>query len=193
MQFIASSVPTSGANQQHARGLTISGTFHNATGCRPPSRIAARSCSTTARRVTARTRSRSIARIRRCCSSGWVSCGGIPARRSRFRGSNCSRVHDRHGAVARSISIRSSALRIPKRTSRKWRVYNEVGVHLQPTGTSFQTAAPQGWQPDVVNWTQTLNADGSCTITPAATIRAARRVRRGRCARIPTARPTMYS
>ncbi|KVC56012.1 DUF2957 domain-containing protein [Burkholderia stagnalis] len=43
--------------------------------------------------------------------------------------------------------------------------YNELGIHLQPTGTSFQSAAPQGWQPDVVNWNQTLNADGSCTIT----------------------------
>ncbi|RKP55779.1 DUF2957 domain-containing protein [Pararobbsia silviterrae] len=43
--------------------------------------------------------------------------------------------------------------------------YNELGMHLSPTGTSFQTVSPQGWQPDVVNWNETLNADGSCTIT----------------------------
>ncbi|WP_175924308.1 DUF2957 domain-containing protein [Burkholderia latens] len=41
--------------------------------------------------------------------------------------------------------------------------YNEVGLHLTPTGTTYQTAMPQGWQPDVVNWTELFNPDGSCT------------------------------
>ncbi|WP_164146070.1 DUF2957 domain-containing protein, partial [Stenotrophomonas maltophilia] len=41
--------------------------------------------------------------------------------------------------------------------------YNQVGVHVTPTGSGNQTSAPQGWQPDAVNWTQTLKADGSCT------------------------------
>jgi len=43
--------------------------------------------------------------------------------------------------------------------------YNELGLHLSPTGTSYQTAKPQGWQPDVINWNEILNGDGSCTIT----------------------------
>ena len=41
--------------------------------------------------------------------------------------------------------------------------YNEVGVHVTPTGSGNQTTTPQGWEPDAVNWTQTLNADGTCT------------------------------
>lgn len=41
--------------------------------------------------------------------------------------------------------------------------YNEVGVHVTPTGSGNQTSGPQGWEPNAVNWTQTLNANGSCT------------------------------
>lgn len=41
--------------------------------------------------------------------------------------------------------------------------YHEVGMYMSPTGTSYQTARPQGWGPEPANWTETLNADGSCT------------------------------
>ncbi|AKV01238.1 Autotransporter adhesin [Labilithrix luteola] len=40
--------------------------------------------------------------------------------------------------------------------------YNELGLHLTPTGSANQTALPQGWEPDAINWTETLSADGSC-------------------------------
>lgn len=40
--------------------------------------------------------------------------------------------------------------------------YHVVGMYLTPSGSSYQTAAPQGWEPEPVNWTETLNASGSC-------------------------------
>lgn len=46
--------------------------------------------------------------------------------------------------------------------------YNELGIHFTPSGGNFQTTAAiptgtaLGWQPDGVQVTETLNADGSC-------------------------------
>lgn len=47
--------------------------------------------------------------------------------------------------------------------------YNELGIHFTPSGGNFQTTAAiptgtaLGWQPDGVQVTETMNADGSCT------------------------------
>lgn len=41
--------------------------------------------------------------------------------------------------------------------------FHVVGMYVTPQGSSYQTASPQGWEPYPANWTETLNADGSCS------------------------------
>lgn len=172
MQFIASSVPTSAGQINNTRaGLTISGTFHNATGL--PTAEQNR-CAFVLDNGATSDGAYSVTINRADPPMLFVGMGvvggGIPGATiafpglELFPGFTIGTVPSRSFDFYPFIGFTDTETDFTKVAG----VYNEVGVHLQPTGTSFQTAAPQGWQPDVVNWTQTLNADGSCTITPGS-------------------------
>lgn len=41
--------------------------------------------------------------------------------------------------------------------------YHVVGMYMTPQGSYYQMVQQQGWEPYPANWTETLNANGSCS------------------------------
>ncbi|MBN3793669.1 DUF2957 domain-containing protein [Burkholderia sp. Ac-20392] len=169
MQFVDSSVPTTAGQINNTRaGLTISGAFHHPTNLPTPEQnrcafvLDSGATSDGAYAITINRSDPPMLFV----GNGIVG-GGIPGATIAFSGIELvpgvvlgavpSRTFDFYPFIGFS-SIETDFEKVAG-------AYNEVGLHLSPTGTSFQTTVPQGWQPDVVNWNQTLNADGSCTIT----------------------------
>ncbi|MCA8020092.1 DUF2957 domain-containing protein [Burkholderia metallica] len=169
MQFLDSSVPTSAGQINNTRaGLTISGAFHHPTNL--PTAEQNRCAFVLDSGATSDgTYSVTINRAdppMLFVGNGVVG-GGIPGATIAFEGIEVvpgyflGTVPSRTFDFYPFIGFTDTETDFTKVAG----TYNEVGIHLSPTGTGFQTTTPQGWQPDVVNWNQTLNADGSCTIT----------------------------
>ncbi|ALK34160.1 DUF2957 domain-containing protein [Burkholderia plantarii] len=170
MQFILSSVPTSAGQVNVTRaGQTITGTFHRATTL--PTAEQNR-CAFVLDNGTSADGSYSVtinpADPPTLFVGNGVVGGGIPGATIEFDGvallGNLGAVPSRTFDFFPFIGFTDTETDFTKVAGN----YNELGVHLSPTGTSYQTAKPQGWQPDVINWNETLNADGSCTITPGS-------------------------
>uniref|UniRef100_UPI002B060942 DUF2957 domain-containing protein n=1 Tax=Burkholderia alba TaxID=2683677 RepID=UPI002B060942 len=169
MQFIESSVPTSAGQINTTRaGLTINGTFHNPTTL--PTAEQNRCAAVLDNGVTADgTYAVTINRAdppMLFIGQGVVG-GGIPGATIAFAGIDFFGV--KLGVVPSRtfdfypfIGFTNTQTDFTKVAGN----YNEVGVHVNPAGGNYQSSTnPLGWEPDVVNWNQTLNADGSCTIT----------------------------
>ncbi|ACR31176.1 DUF2957 domain-containing protein [Burkholderia glumae] len=170
MQFVLSSVPTSAGQVNLTRaGKTITGTFHRATSLPTAEQnrcafvldngaTSDGSYSVTINPVDPPT----------LFVGNGVVGGGIPGATIEFDGvallGNLGAVPSRTFDFFPYIGFTDTETDFTKVAGN----YNELGIHLSPIGTSYQTAKPQGWQPDVVNWNETLNADGSCTITPGS-------------------------
>ncbi|KVO00364.1 hypothetical protein WJ70_03850 [Burkholderia ubonensis] len=169
LQFIESSVPTSAGQINNTRaGLTISGAFHHPSNLPTAEQnrcafvLDSGATSDGAYAVTINRADPPMLFV----GNGVVG-GGIPGATIAFSGIELfpgvtlgivpSRTFDFYPFIGFSETETDF--------SKVAGNYNELGIHLQPTGSSFQSTQPQGWQPDVVNWNQTLNADGSCTIT----------------------------
>ncbi|MDR5647308.1 DUF2957 domain-containing protein [Burkholderia cenocepacia] len=171
MQFIDSSVPTSAGQINTTRaGLTISGAFHHPTNLPTAEQnrcafvLDSGSTSDGAYSVTINRSDPPMLFV----GNGVVG-GGIPGATIAFPGIDLGGVFlgtvpSRTFDFYPYIGFTETETDFTKVAG----VYNEVGIHLSPTGSTYETTAPQGWQPDVVNWNQTLNADGSCTITPGS-------------------------
>ncbi|WP_175981754.1 DUF2957 domain-containing protein [Burkholderia sp. BCC1630] len=172
MQFVASSVPTSPGQINATRaGLTIEGAFHHPTNLPTAEQnrcaFVLDSGATQDGLYAAHIDHRDPPML--FVGQGVVG-GGIPGASIQFNG----------------IEIQPDVMigAVPMRTfdffpfigfsetetdfAKIAGTYNEVGLHLSPTGTSYQTAQPQGWQPDVVNWIETFTPDGTCTPTPGS-------------------------
>jgi hypothetical protein len=167
MQFIASSVPTSAGQVNTTReGLTINGSYVNAT--KLPTAEQNR-CAFVLQNGQTADGSYAVTINPQdppmlFLGKGIVG-GGIPGATIAFAGIKIapglvlgtvpSRTFDFYPFLGFSETVTDFS-QVAGR-------YNELGIHMTPTGSTFQTAKPQGWQPDAVNWTETLNADGTCT------------------------------
>ncbi|PCE30597.1 DUF2957 domain-containing protein [Burkholderia ubonensis] len=169
MQFIESSVPTSAGQINSTRaGLTISGAFHRPTNLPTAEQnrcafvLDSGATSDGAYAVTINRTDPPMLFV----GNGVVG-GGIPGATIAFAGIELIPGVTIGVVPSRSFDFYPFIGFIETETdfSKVAGNYNELGIHLQPSGTTFQSTQPQGWQPDVVNWNQTLNADGSCTIT----------------------------
>ncbi|AOJ16407.1 DUF2957 domain-containing protein [Burkholderia vietnamiensis] len=171
MQFIESSVPTSAGQVNDTRaGLTISGAFHHPTNLPTAEQnrcafvLDSGATSDGAYSVTINRADPPMLFV----GNGVVG-GGIPGATIAFPGIELlpglflGTVPSRTFDFYPFIGFTDTETDFAKVAGN----YNEVGIHLSPLGGNAQsTAGPVGWEPDVVNWNQTLNADGSCTITP---------------------------
>jgi hypothetical protein len=172
MQFIESSVPTLPDEINTTRaGLTINGTFHNATTL--PTAEQNR-CSfvldngATADgtyKVTINPADPPMIFV----GNGGVMGGSIPGATISYPGiaalGGLGKVPSRTFDFYPFIGFTSTETDFTKVAGN----YNELGVHMSPVGGNYQSgSSPIGWEPDVVNWNQTFNADGSCTITPGS-------------------------
>ncbi|WP_176048536.1 DUF2957 domain-containing protein [Burkholderia sp. BCC1644] len=171
MQFIESSVPTSAGQVNNTRaGLTISGAFHHPTSLPTAEQnrcafvLDSGATSDGAYSVTINRADPPMLFV----GNGVVG-GGIPGATIAFAG-----IEPFPGFVLGVVPSRTfdfyPFIGFTQTETDFTKVagnYNEVGIHLSPVGGSAQSSAGAvGWEPDVVNWNQTLNADGSCTITP---------------------------
>ncbi len=167
MQFVMSSIPTSSGQVNTTRaGQTITGTFHHATTLATAEQnrcafvIDSGSSAGNAYSVTINPVDPPVLFV----GNGVVN-GGIPGATISFPGvallGNLGAVPTRTFDSFSFIGFTDTETDFTKVAGS----YNELGLHLSPTGTSYQTATPQGWQPDVINWSETLNTDGSCSIT----------------------------
>lgn len=172
MQFVESSVPTLPNEINTTRaGLTISGTFHNATTL--PTAEQNR-CSfvldngATADgtyKVTINPADPPMIFV----GNGGVMGGSIPGATISFPGivalGGLGKVPSRTFDFYPFIAFTNTETDFTKVAGN----YNELGIHLSPVGGNYQDgSSPIGWEPDVINWNQTFNADGSCTITPGS-------------------------
>ncbi|MGN3961436.1 DUF2957 domain-containing protein [Burkholderia gladioli] len=169
MDFILSSVPVSAGQINNTRaGQTITGTFHRATNL--PT-AAQNQCAFVLDNGASADGSYSItvnpADAPTLFVGNGVVGGGIPGATIAFPGITLAPGITLGSVPSRSfdffpyIGFTDTETDFTKVAGN----YNELGIHLSPTGTGYQTAQPQGWQPDVINWNETLNADGSCSIT----------------------------
>ncbi|ANH74972.1 hypothetical protein ACS15_0957 [Ralstonia insidiosa] len=167
MQFIESSVPTSAGQVNNTRkGLTINGTFVHPTNLPTPEQnrcafvLQSGKTADNSYAITVNPQDPPTLFV----GQGIVG-GGIPGATIQFNG-----IQPLPGLVIGAVPSRSfdfyPFLGFSETVTDFTQVaghYNEVGVHVTPTGSGNQTTGPQGWEPDAVNWTQTLNADGTCT------------------------------
>ncbi|MBR8062900.1 DUF2957 domain-containing protein [Burkholderia ambifaria] len=172
MQFIESSVPTSAGQVNDTRaGLTINGAFHHPTNLPTAEQnrcafvLDSGATSDGAYSVTIKRTDPPMLFVGNGVVGGGIpgatiQFDGIPLAPGLYIGTVPSRTFDFYPFIGFTDTETDFA--------KVAGVYNEVGIHLSPTGSSYQTATPQGWQPDVVNWNQTLGADGTCTITPGS-------------------------
>ncbi|MBR8312697.1 DUF2957 domain-containing protein [Burkholderia dolosa] len=172
MQFIDSSVPTSAGQVNDTRaGLTINGSFHHPTNLPTAEQnrcafvLDNGATSDGAYSVTINRADPPMLFVGNGVVGGGIpgatiQFDGIPVVAGLYLGTVPSRTFDFYPFIGFS-ETETDFTKVAG-------VYNEVGIHLSPTGSGYQSAAPQGWQPDVVNWNQTLNADGSCTATPGS-------------------------
>ncbi|MDF3094771.1 DUF2957 domain-containing protein [Burkholderia semiarida] len=170
MQFIESSVPTSAGQVNDTRaGLTISGAFHHPTNLPTAEQnrcafvLDSGATSDGAYAVTINRADPPMLFV----GNGVVG-GGIPGATIAFPGIEIvpglflGTVPSRTFDFYPFIGFAETETDFSKVAGN----YNEVGIHLSPLGGNGQSSSgPVGWEPDVVNWNQTLNADGSCTIT----------------------------
>ncbi|WP_175962205.1 DUF2957 domain-containing protein [Burkholderia pyrrocinia] len=170
MQFIESSVPTSAGQVNNTRaGLTISGAFHHPTNLPTAEQnrcafvLDSGATSDGAYSVTIKRTDPPMLFV----GNGVVG-GGIPGATIAFQGIEPipgfvlgvvpSRTFDFYPFIG-FVETETDFTKVAGN-------YNEVGIHLSPVGGTAQDAnGAVGWEPDVVNWNQTFNADGSCTIT----------------------------
>ncbi|HEF5872087.1 TPA: DUF2957 domain-containing protein [Burkholderia cenocepacia] len=171
MQFIESSVPTSAGQVNDTRaGLTISGAFHHPTHLPTAEQnrcafvLDSGATSDGAYSVTINRADPPMLFV----GNGVVG-GGIPGATIAYKGLEpipglvLGVVPSRTFDFYPFIGFTETETDFTKVAGN----YNEVGIHLSPVGSNYQNfLGPVGWQPDVINWNQTLNADGSCTITP---------------------------
>ncbi|WP_407973345.1 DUF2957 domain-containing protein (plasmid) [Burkholderia pyrrocinia] len=167
MQFIASSVPTSFGEINVTRaGLTIEGTFHHPSNLptAEQNRCAFVLDSGATQDQHYQVAINHLDPPMLFVGNGVVG-GGIPGATIQFDGIALQPGVILGAVPSRSFDIFPFIGFVDTETdfTKVAGTYNEVGLHLSPTGTSYQTAKPQGWQPDVVNWSETFNADGSCT------------------------------
>ncbi|WP_423380573.1 DUF2957 domain-containing protein [Burkholderia sp. LMG 32019] len=170
MQFIESSVPTSGGQVNNTRaGMTISGAFHHPTTLPTAEQnrcAAVLDSGVTSDGAYAVTINRADPPM--LFIGNGVVGGGIPGATIAFKGLEPipglvlgmvpSRTFDFYPFIG-FIETETDFTKVAGN-------YNEVGIHLSPVGSNYQNfLGPVGWQPDVINWNQTFNADGSCTIT----------------------------
>ncbi|MDN7902573.1 DUF2957 domain-containing protein [Burkholderia diffusa] len=170
MQFIESSVPTSAGQVNDTRaGLTISGAFHHPTNLPTAEQnrcafvLDSGATSDGAYAVTINRADPPMLFV----GNGVVG-GGIPGATIAFAG-----LEPFPGIVLGTVPSRTfdfypfiGFTDTETDFSKVAGNYNELGIHLSPVGGSAQSSTGAvGWQPDVVNWNQTFNADGSCTIT----------------------------
>ncbi|KWF03347.1 DUF2957 domain-containing protein [Burkholderia pseudomultivorans] len=173
LQFLESSVPTSAGQVNNTRaGLTISGTFHHPTNLPTAEQnrcafvLDSGATSDGAYSVTINRADPPMLFV----GNGVVG-GGIPGATIAFAGLEVvpgvflgtvpSRTFDFYPFIG-FVETETDFAKVAGN-------YNEVGIHLSPLGGAAQSAAGLvGWEPDVVNWNQTFNADGSCTITPGS-------------------------
>ncbi|NHV31620.1 DUF2957 domain-containing protein [Burkholderia sp. D-99] len=169
MQFIESSVPTSAGQVNNTRaGMTISGAFHHPTNLPTAEQnrcAAVLDSGVTSDGAYAVTINRADPPM--LFIGNGVVGGGIPGATIGFAGLNLggmaigyvpSRTFDFYPFIG-FIATETDFSKVAGN-------YNEVGIHLSPLGGAGQSpAGPVGWEPDVVNWNQTFNADGTCTIT----------------------------
>lgn len=167
MQFLESSVPTSAGQINTTRkGLTINGTFAHPTNLPTAEQnrcafvLQSGKTADNSYAITVNPQDPPMLFV----GQGIVG-GGIPGATIQFAG-----IQPIPGVVIGAVPSRTfdfyPFLGFSETVTDFSQVaghYNQVGVHVTPTGSGNQTTAPQGWQPDAVNWTQTLNADGSCT------------------------------
>ena len=167
MQFLESSVPTSAGQINTTRkGLTIDGTFVHPTNLPTPEQnrcafvLQSGKTADNSYAITVNPQDPPMLFV----GQGIVG-GGIPGATIQFDG-----IQPIPGVVIGAVPSRTfdfyPFLGFSETVTDFSQVagrYNQVGVHVTPTGSGSQTSAPQGWQPDAVNWTQTLNADGTCT------------------------------
>ncbi|MCL6467369.1 MAG: DUF2957 domain-containing protein, partial [Ralstonia sp.] len=167
MQFLESSVPTSAGQVNTTRkGLTINGTFVHPTNLPTPEQnrcafvLQSGKTADNSYAITVNPQDPPMLFV----GQGIVG-GGIPGATIQFAG-----IQPIPGVVIGAVPSRTfdfyPFLGFSETVTDFSQVagrYNQVGVHVTPTGSGNQTSAPQGWQPDAVNWTQTLKADGSCT------------------------------
>ncbi|AOJ29342.1 hypothetical protein WJ12_31665 [Burkholderia seminalis] len=173
MQFIESSVPTSAGQVNNTRaGLTISGAFHHPTNLPTAEQnrcafvLDSGATSDGAYAVTINRADPPMLFV----GNGVVG-GGIPGATIAFKGIDLGAPLPIGYVPSRTFDFYPFIGFIETETdfSKVAGNYNEVGIHLSPLGGGGQSApGPIGWEPDVVNWNQTLNADGSCTITPGS-------------------------
>ena len=168
MQFIESSVPTSAGQVNNTRkGLTINGAFVHPTNLPTPEQnrcafvLQSGKTADNSYAITVNPQDPPTLFV----GQGIVG-GGIPGATIQFDGITVapgipplavvpSRTFDFYPFLGFSQTVTDFSQVAGK--------YNQVGVHVTPTGSGNQTTTPQGWEPDAVNWTQTLNADGTCT------------------------------
>lgn len=167
MQFILSSIPTSAGQLNTTRaGKTISGSFHHPSTLPTPEQ---NRCAFVLENGTSTDNSYSVtinpADPPMLFTGLGVVSGGIPGASIQLDGvallGNLGAVPARTFDSFPFIGFTETEADFTKVAGN----YNELGLHLSPTGTSYQTTRPQGWQPDVIHRNQTLNSDGSCTIT----------------------------
>ncbi|MGU7773434.1 DUF2957 domain-containing protein [Burkholderia sp. MR1-5-21] len=173
MQFVESSVPTSAGQVNDTRaGLTISGSFHHPTNLPTAEQnrcafvLDSGATSDGAYAVTINRADPPMLFV----GNGVVG-GGIPGATIAFAGIEpipgfvLGVVPSRTFDFYPFIGFTDTETDFTKVAGN----YNELGIHLSPVGGNAQSASgPVGWEPDVVNWNQTFNADGSCTITPGS-------------------------
>lgn len=170
MQFIESSVPTSAGQVNNTRaGLTISGAFHHPTTLPTAEQnrcafvLDSGATSDGAYSVTINRADPPMLFV----GNGVVG-GGIPGATIAFAGIpllpgiTLGVVPSRTFDFYPFIGFTDTETDFTKVAGN----YNEVGIHLSPIGGDGQSpTGAVGWESDVVNWNQTLNADGSCSIT----------------------------
>ncbi|MBN3791126.1 DUF2957 domain-containing protein [Burkholderia sp. Ac-20353] len=173
MQFIESSVPTvAGQVNNTRRGLTINGAFHHPTDLPTAEQnrcafvLDSGATSDGAYAVTI-----NRADPPKLFVGNGVVGGGIPGATIAFAGMQVAPgvvfgvVPSRTFDFYPFIGFTDTETDFSKVAGN----YNELGIHLSPVGGLAQSMnGAVGWEPDVVNWNQTFNADGSCTITPGS-------------------------
>ena len=168
MQFIESSVPTSAGQVNNTRkGLTINGNFVHPTNLPTPEQnrcafvLQSGKTADSSYAITVNPQDPPTLFV----GQGIVG-GGIPGATIQFDGITVAPGFPPLAAVPSRTFDFSPFLGVSQTVTDFSQVagkYNQVGVHVTPTGSGNQTTTPQGWEPDAVNWTQTLNADGTCT------------------------------
>ncbi|KWF55997.1 DUF2957 domain-containing protein [Burkholderia pseudomultivorans] len=171
MQFIDSSVPNSSGQVNNTRaGLTISGTFVHPTKLPTAEQNRCAFVLTSGSAPDSRLPNGTYTPVFNPADppmlfvGNGVVGGGIPGAKIQFDGLpglGIGAVPERTFDFYPFIGFTDTETDFSKVAG----VYNEMGIHLDPLGSIFQTGSLRGWQPNVVNWNETFDTDGSCKRT----------------------------